>query len=139
MDADILDGSWVNCSRFTWALSGARNRRAQWHCSTRSKYVQHHILLAGPNQPTIGDTQEENVPYPSGHREETRRRIVRSASARNKADSLPTHAGSLMRRTSPADPKSMFNLFRHPRTAAARLRSLVMVAASPDGGGMARN
>src|SRR5216683_390212 len=79
MDADILDGSWVNFSRLTWALSGARNRRAQWHCSTRSKYVQHHILLAGPNRPTIGDTQEENLPYPSGHREETRRRIVRSA------------------------------------------------------------
>src|SRR5882762_9224315 len=54
MDADILDGSWVNFSRFTWVLSGARNRRAQWHCSTRSKYVQHHILLAGPNRPTIG-------------------------------------------------------------------------------------
>src|SRR5260221_9024761 len=79
MDADILDSSWVSFSRFTWALSDARNRRAQWHCSTRSKYVQHHILRAGPNQPTIGDTQEENVPYPSGHREETRRRIVRSA------------------------------------------------------------
>src|SRR6266852_3905065 len=77
MDADILDGSWVNFSRFTWALSGARNRRAQWHCSTRFKYVQHHILLAGPNRPTIGDTQEENVPYPPGHREGTRRRIVR--------------------------------------------------------------
>src|SRR6266567_7809798 len=64
MDADILDGSWVNFSRFTWALSGARNRRAQWHCSTRSKYVQHHILLAGPNRPTIGDTQEEKLALP---------------------------------------------------------------------------
>src|SRR6266700_1391352 len=68
MDADILDGSWVNFSRFTWALSGARNRRAQWHCSTRSKYVQHHILLAGPNRPTIGDTQEEKLALPIARR-----------------------------------------------------------------------
>jgi hypothetical protein len=60
-------------------------------------------------------------------------------SARIKADSLLTHVGSLMLRTSPVDPKSIFNLFRRHRTAAARLQSPVMVAASRDGGGMARN
>src|SRR6185369_5830045 len=60
-------------------------------------------------------------------------------SPRSKVDSLPTHAGSLMLRTSPVDLKSIFNLFLGPRTVAARLRSPAMVAASPDGGGMARN
>ena len=61
------------------------------------------------------------------------------STARDKADSLPMHTGSLMRRTSPVDPKSIFNLFRRPRTAAARRRSPVMVAASLAGVGMARN
>ena len=61
------------------------------------------------------------------------------SSARNKADSLPTHAGSPMLRTSPVDPKSTSSLFQLPRTAAARCRSLVMVAAKPAGVGMVRN
>ena len=74
-----------------------------------------------------------------GHRLAQPHLLQIRSSARNKADSLPTHAGSLMLRTSPVDPKSISNLFRRPRTAAARHRSLVMVAASPDGGGMARN
>lgn len=75
----------------------------------------------------------------TGHRLALPHPLQIRRSARNKADSPPTHAGSLTLRTSPVDRKSMFNLFLRPRTVAARPRFPAMVAASPDGGGMARN
>ena len=93
-------------------------------------------------------TQQDARPMPiygsclwqvTGHRPALLHRLQIRSSARNRAVSLPTHTGSLMLRTSPADPKSMFNLFRRPRAAAARRRSPVTVATSPAGGGMARN
>jgi hypothetical protein len=44
-----------------------------------------------------------------GHLQAQRRLLQIRSSARNRADSLPTHAGSLILRTSPVDPKSMSN------------------------------
>src|SRR5437763_12442320 len=75
----------------------------------------------------------------TGHRLALPHLLQIRRSARNKADSLPTHAGSLTLRSSSVDPTFIFSPVRSARAVAAGLRSPVWLAASPDGGGMVRN
>jgi eukaryotic-like serine/threonine-protein kinase len=94
--------------------AGSRKMGGQWLAWSVAALLgdcgPHHVLVSG-QETTSGDA--------SAFRDPT--------------------AGSLMPRTSPEDPKFMFNLFRYPQTAAERSRSRVVEASSPTGGGMARN